>query len=279
MRSRSFLGLNAAGFHRLHYTEWGAEDAPVVLCLHGLTQTSRSFDALARELSATHRVACLDVVGRGRSDWLPDPAGYGFPQYVADTAALIARLGAETVDLVGTSMGGIIGMVMASMPNSPVRRLVINDVGPFIPKAALERIGEYVGIDARFDDLEAFERTLRQVWAPFGDLDDTQWRHLAETSARVREDGSIGFAYDPGIAHAFRTRPVEDVDLWAMWDAIACPTLVIRGGASDLLLSETAEEMTRRGPKATVHEVPGIGHAPTLLFEHEQAPIVEFLKP
>lgn len=277
MRSRSFLGLNARGFHRLHYTERGAANAPVVVCVHGLTQTGRSFDRLAEALAPARRVVCLDVAGRGRSDWLPDPAGYTFPQYIADVGALISRLDVETIDFVGTSMGGIIGMVMASMGNSPIRRLVINDVGPFIPKAALERIRKYVGGDPRFPDVDALEAALRVAWAPFGPLDDAQWRHLAETSSRVCEDGTVALAYDPAIAQAFADDAAADVDLWSHWDAVACPTLVVRGGESDLLLAETAAEMTRRGPKARIHEMPGIGHAPTLMFEHEIAPIVEFL--
>ncbi len=213
MRSRSFRGLSQSGFHRLHYTEWGEPDAPVVLCVHGLTQTARSFDRMAETLAADRRVICLDVVGRGRSGWLADPSGYDFPQYLADVNALVARLGVDSVDFVGTSMGGIIGMLLAAMPNTPLRKLVVNDVGPFIPQAALEWIRDYVGTDPVFPDLVALENYLRQIWAPFGALDDSEWAHLAETSARKAEDGSFVLAYDPAIAVPMKARPVTDVNL------------------------------------------------------------------
>lgn len=278
MRSRSFRGLSQSGFHRLHYTEWGEPDAPVVLCVHGLTQTARSFDRLAETLSADRRVVCLDVVGRGRSGWLADPSGYDFPQYLADVNALMARLGVESVDYVGTSMGGIMGMLLAAMPNTPLRKLVVNDVGPFIPKAALEWIRDYVGTDPVFPDLAALETYLRQIWAPFGDLDDSEWRHLAETSARRVDDGSFALAYDPAIAVPMKANPAADVNLWPVWDAIGCDTLVVRGAESLLLPAETAREMTARGPRAALVEIPHVGHAPTFSRLVEIEPVMAFLR-
>lgn len=277
MRSRSFRGLNPKGFHRLHYTEWGEPDAPVVLCVHGLTQTARSFDRLAAGLSANHRVVCLDVVGRGRSGWLSDPSGYDFPQYLADANALIARLGVDAVDYVGTSMGGLIGMFLASLPDTPIRRLVINDVGPFIPKSALERIRDYVGTDPTFPDIASFETYLRQIWAPFGSLSDEEWAHLAETSARRAEDGTIALAYDPAIAAPMHSRPLVDVDLWPVWEVIAAPVMVLRGAESDILPAETARQMTERGPKAALTEIAGAGHAPALMHQDEIEPVAAFL--
>lgn len=278
MRSRSFRGLNPKGFHRLHYTEWGAPEAPVVLCLHGLTQTARAFDRLAEALATDRRVVCPDVVGRGRSGWLPDPFGYDFPQYLADANALIARLGVEQVDIVGTSMGGIMGMLLASLPDTPVGKLVVNDVGPFIPKAALERIRDYVGTEPVFSDRSELEAYLRQVWAPFGDLADSEWAHLAQTSARRTESGALALAYDPAIAIPMKARPVADADLWPVWDMISVETLLVRGAASDLLTAETAREMTGRGPRAQLVEIADVGHAPTFSRPVEIEPVAAFLR-
>jgi pimeloyl-ACP methyl ester carboxylesterase len=222
-------------------------------------------------------VACLDVVGRGQSDWLDDPAGYTYPQYMADANALIARLGVDRIDWIGTSMGGLIGIMLAAVANSPIHRLVINDIGPFVPKAALERIGGYMIGDNRFADMAAFEAYLREVYAPFGPLSDDQWQRMASHGARQNDDGTISPSYDPAIADAFRQGPMNDVDLWTVWDAITCPTLVLRGVDSDILLADTAGEMSRRGPKATVLEFTGIGHAPTLQADDQIAVIRDFL--
>lgn len=277
MSERSFLGLSAAGFHRVAYTQWGRDDAPAVLCVHGLTRNGRDFDPLALALADRRRVACPDVVGRGKSAWLPVPALYGYPQYCADMAALIARMGVDQVDWVGTSMGGLIGMTLAAQPNNPIRRLVINDVGPLISKVGLQRIADYVGKDPVFEDVAAVEAYLRFTLMGFGRLTDGQWRHLAEHSARQRPDGLLGLAYDPGIADAFKAQPMQDVDLWALWDRVTCPVLVLRGADSDLLTAETAEEMTRRGPGARIIEIPHTGHAPALMSEEQIAIVRSFL--
>lgn len=277
MRSCSFLGLNPRGFHRLHYTEWGRVGDPVVVCVHGLSQNARSFDTLAEHLAATRHVVCLDVVGRGKSAWLTDSSGYGYPQYLADANALIARLAVDRIDWVGTSMGGLIGMMLAALPNTPLRRLTLNDVGPFIPQAALRRIAAYVTRDHRFADIAAFEAYLREIYTTFGPLSDAQWRHMAEHGARRNDDGTVSPSYDPAIGNAFRDGEVRDVDLWPVWDAITCPTLALRGAESDLLLAETADEMRRRGPKATVIEFAGIGHAPPLQADDQIAAIRDFL--
>jgi pimeloyl-ACP methyl ester carboxylesterase len=277
MRSRSIRGLNTKGFHRLHYTEWGSPGDPVVICVHGLSQNARSFDTLADKLAATHHVACLDVAGRGKSEWLAAPSGYSYPQYMADANVLIARLGVDRLDWVGTSMGGLIGIMLAALPNSPIQRLVINDIGPFVPKAALERIGSYMIKDNRFADMAAFEAYLREVYTPFGPLSDEQWRTMANHGARQNNDGSISPIYDPAIADAFRQAPISNVDLWPFWDAITCPTLVLRGSDSDILLADTATEMTQRGPAAKLIEFAGIGHAPTLQASEQIAAIEDFL--
>lgn len=277
MRQRHFLGLSPAGFHRVAYTEWGDPAAArVIVCCHGLTRNGRDFDVLAGVLAHGARVVCPDIVGRGQSEWLRDPAHYGYPQYCADMAALIARLDADRVDWVGTSMGGLIGLTLAAQAGSPISRLVINDVGPFVPKAALLRIADYVGLDNRFSTLAALEGHLRKVLAPFGPLTDAQWCHLVEHGHRHRGDGTYGLAYDPAIALNVKGA-VQDWDLWPLWDRVSCPTLVLRGADSDLLLPSTAEEMTRRGPRARLVTWPGMGHAPALMAPEQTSLVAEWL--
>jgi len=278
MIARSLNCLGPHGFHRLAYWEWpGPKGARTVVCVHGLTRNGRDFDALAEALSATCRVVCPDMPGRGKSDWLKDPADYDYPVYLADMAALIARLDVDAVDWVGTSMGGLVGMRLAAQPGAPVRRFVINDIGPLIAKEGLARIASYVGQDPSFRGIGELEAALRVVAATFGPLSDAEWRHLATHGARTKPDGSLGLAYDPHIGDAFRTAPTEDVDLWAIWDAVRCPTLVIRGADSDLLRRADAEAMTRRGPRARLAEFPGIGHAPALMARDQIAAISDFL--
>jgi pimeloyl-ACP methyl ester carboxylesterase len=277
MRTASVLNLGPHGFHRTQYYEWGAPDNPrVVMCVHGLTRNGRDFDVLAQALSADFRVLCPDVVGRGASDWLAHHQDYGYPQYLADMAALIARSGAEQVCWVGTSMGGLIGLMLAAQPRTPIARLVINDIGPLVPKAALERIAQYAGKAQRFADETAVETYLRTVHAPFGPLTAAQWQHLARHSARRQSDGSLTLAYDPAIAHAFSGK-LDDVVLWPLWDALRCPTLVLRGRQSDLLGHETALEMTQRGPRAHLREFDGVGHAPALMAEDQVEAVRAFL--
>lgn len=278
MIARALAGLGPHGFHRLHYWEWpGPAGAPTLLCVHGLTRNGRDFDELAKALSSRYRVICPDMPGRGRSEWLSDPADYGYPVYLADMAALIARLDVGTVDWVGTSMGGLIGMLMASQKGAPIRRLVINDIGPLIAKEGLARIGSYVGQDPDFRDIAELEAVLRRVAQTFGPLSDAEWRHLATHSAREKANAKLGFAYDPRIGDPFRAAPPTDIDLWASYDTITCPVLVLRGAESDLLRRSDAEAMTRRGPKATLVEFPGIGHAPALMAADQIAAIRDFL--
>lgn len=275
---KSCQGLSATGFHRIAYREWGSGQRTVV-CVHGLTRNGRDFDMLAADLAdrLNARVICPDVVGRGRSGRLANPDHYGYPQYLADMAVLLARLDVEQVDWVGTSMGGLIGMMLAAQPNSPLRRLVINDVGPFVPKVALERIGDYVGLDPVFPDLAAVEAYMRSHYAGFGVLTDAQWRHMAETSADAQADGRYRLAYDPGIARIFKTSAIGDVDLWPLWSLIRQPTLVVRGAKSDLLLADTAERMTQEGPRARLYLVPDAGHAPALMADDQIAAVRDFL--
>lgn len=260
-----FLGLSRSGFHRIRYFDWGDPNAAeTVVCVHGLTRNAHDFDRLAERLAARYRVITVDIVGRGGSEWLRDPADYSYGQYQTDTTALLARLDVTQVHWIGTSMGGFLGMLLAAQAGTPLRSLLVNDVGPFIPKAALQRIADYVGLDNRFSSIEAIERHMRKVHAPFGPLTDRDWYEMARNGHRRLPDGSYGLAYDPTIVNNVRER-IEDVELWPIWDRIACPVLALRGAESDLLKPETAREMTQRGPKARLVELPGIGHAPALM--------------
>jgi pimeloyl-ACP methyl ester carboxylesterase len=267
----------------MHYFEWGDPAAErVVICTHGLTRNGRDFDTLAQALLPEFRVVCPDIAGRGKSDWLEAKEDYGYLQYCADITALIARVTAgaaasKHIYWVGTSMGGIIGMLLASRPKTPIEKLVLNDVGTVIPKAAQERIAAYVGKDPRFKTFEELEAYVRFVGAPFGPLTNAQWRHLTETGAKRHEDGSWGLCYDPGIGIPFQKAPIADVDLWMYWDAITCPTLLLRGVQSDLLLRETAAAMTLRGPKPKLVEFNGIGHAPMLMADDQVKLVRDFL--
>jgi len=278
-RRRSVQCGSPRGLHRIAYLEWGdARNPDVLVCVHGLTRCARDFDDLARSLASRYRVVCPDIAGRGDSDWIADPMLYGMPQYVADMITLIARLDVPAVHWVGTSMGGLIGMALAAQKGTPIEKLVINDAGPVIAKAALERIGTYVGQAPTFGSLEQAEQYVRAVSAPFGPHSDAQWRFLAEVVVRRNEDGSYRVHYDPAIAEPFRRQmPEGDLEMWPLWDAVRCPTLVLRGEFSDLLSRETCREMAARGPKAQVAEIPGIGHAPTLMFEEQIALVRDFL--
>ncbi len=277
-RECHFHSLSAHGFHRVAYREWGHPLCPrVVVCVHGLTRNSRDFDTLARSLADRFRLLCPDMPGRGDSDWLPDVNDYVFPTYLTTLTALLAHADVEKVAWIGTSMGGLLGMVIAAQPNTPVTRLVLNDVGPVIAPAALMRIAGYVGLDPVFDTFAALEAHIREVSAPFGPLTDAQWADLARSTARQSADGRWRLKYDPGIAVPFRSANVAVPDLWAVWDAIVCPTLLLRGAESDLLAADTAAAMRLRGPRPRMVEFPGIGHAPMLLDPGQIAPVAAFL--
>ena len=277
-RTLQFCSLSAHGFHSVTYYEWGdAANLRVAICVHGLGRNGRDFDVVAEALAPTHRVLAVDMPGRGMSDRLADPDDYVFPTYLTTLTALIARSGASEVDWIGTSMGGLLGIVMAAQAKSPIRRLVVNDVGPQLGAAALARIGTYIGQDPTFATFAEIETYLRQISAPFGPLDDAQWQYITQTNVRERPDGRWGLAYDPGIAVPFR-KAAAPPDLWPLWDAIRCPVLVLRGAQSDLLSGAVAAEMAARGPKPRVIEFEGVGHAPMLLDPAQFRPVVDFLR-
>ena len=278
-RERYVKCASPRGLHRVAYREWGdSRDPRVLVCVHGLTRCARDFDALARALSGRYRVVCPDVAGRGDSEWLADPMLYQLPQYVSDMVTLVARLDVEQVDWLGTSMGGLIGMALAAQPGTPVARLVVNDAGPVIAKASLERLAAYVGMAPAFPDIATAEQYVRAVSAPFGPHSDAEWRFLTEVVVRKNPDGTLRLHYDPKLAEPFRKlMPEKDMELWPMWDAIRCPTLVLRGAQSDLLTRETCEQMHGRGPKAKVVEIAGVGHAPTLMHADQVGIVEKFL--
>ncbi len=265
------------GLHRIGYAEWGAPDAPVLLCVHGLTRNGRDFDTLAERLSTRYRVVCPDMIGRGRSDFGADVSQYELPQYIADCVTLVARLDVENLTWLGTSMGGVIGMIMASIPGNAVRRLVLNDIGPVVSVTGAGRIAGDIGDDPTFTDFAHGERVLRGRMSEFGPHSDEQFRVLSRNYV-VQRDGRWTFHYDPRVGQAFKvatTKPAPP--LWAVYDAIKCPVGVLRGGKSDVLTADTAAEMTRRGPRAELIELPGIGHAPTLIADDQIAAIERLL--
>ena len=278
-RRRSVQCASPKGLHRIAYREWGdPRNRNVVVCVHGLTRSSRDFDDLAAALRGQFRVVCPDVAGRGDSDRLPDAMLYGWTQYIADMVTLVARLDVETVSWVGTSMGGFIGMALAAQAGSPIARLVLNDAGPVVSRASLERIGAYVGQPVVFPSLEKAEEYVRAISVPFGPHSDAQWRFLAETWVRKGEDGTWRPHYDPRIAEPFKAAmPEKDLTFWEVYDAVRCPTLVLRGAESDILHRDTALEMGRRGPQAQIAEIDGVGHAPTLMHADQIAIVRDFL--
>jgi pimeloyl-ACP methyl ester carboxylesterase len=275
------LSISQHRFHKIAYTEWGdRKSRRAVICVHGLTRQARDFDFLAAALAQRgYYVVCPDLVGRGKSSWLANAEDYALPQYAVDMTTLIARLGVGEVDWIGTSLGGLIGMVLAGMPQSPIRRLVINDIGPYLPWAALRRIGEYLQrVPSSFRDLGQAEAYFREIHAVFGDLSDLAWAHLTKHSVVKEASGRYRLHYDPGIAKAFRASLSYNLNLWGYWDAIQRPPLVLHGVDSDLLLPHTVVEMAKRGPGAEIVEIDGCGHAPALMDRDQIEMVTGWLK-
>ena len=283
------------GVHRMAYTVWGdPQAAHVVICVHGLTRQGRDFDVLAQALvaQADHplRVICPDVVGRGLSDWLPQAQAYQLPQYVSDMATLMTQLHSQapiqTLDWVGTSMGGLIGMVVAGQPELPkpcaIRRLVLNDVGPAVSWVSIQRMQTYVGQTGRFDNLQEAADAMWAISQGFGPHTPQAWLTLSAPMVKTQTDGSLTLHYDPAIGVAIRAMNEEAAQaaqtvLWQIYDQISASTLLLRGQQSDLLTVETAQAMTSRGPCATLVEWDGIGHAPTLTADYQVQAVAKFL--
>ncbi len=279
--------------HRMAYWDWNPSGDPhcphVVVCVHGLSRQGRDFDTLARSLLARAtqplRVVCPDVVGRGQSDWLTDPMAYQIPHYAADMLALLQQLQATALDWVGTSMGGLIGMVLAGQPGlplpRPVRRLVLNDVGPNVQWQAIQRIGQYLGDTGYFESVQAAADAMWLSSTTFGPHTPAQWLALSQPMVKPVA-GGFTLHYDPAIAKPFAALTREDAAqgdalLWQLYDQITAQTLLLRGAVSDLLTPHTAQEMTQRGPKAWMVEFPGVGHAPTLVAQDQVDAVASFL--
>ena len=266
MRTQYVTSCSTDGLHQLAYTDWGDIENPnILICSHGLTRNRHDFDALAKKLSSKRRVICFDLPGRGESDWLTNKMAYDYHQYTIDALMIIARTGAETVDWLGTSMGGLLGMALASLKQSPIQRLILNDVGPFIPKAALMRIANYVGKQPSFDTAAELEAYLRAVYVGFGKLTDEQWQHILRYGQRTLDNGQITLNYDPDISQAFTNKPLADIDLWPVWNNIQLQTLIIRGENSDLLGASTAEEMIEKNVNSELLEIANTAHSPALM--------------
>ena len=271
--------------------EWGEPDNDQVLvCVHGLTRVGQDFQALAQRFSATHRVLAPDVVGRGASDWLVDPQHYVVAQYAQDMQEMAAQLNLPPVHWVGTSMGGLVAMMLAGHPERSqlfpaieLRSLVLNDVGAVVSGAALGRIGRYLGADPYFQTVDEAESLVRKIFSGFGEHSDAQWRHLTQVVLHPDGEG-FRFHYDPALSEPFRAAfsMVEgenppDMDLWSLYDNLALPTLLMRGGDSDILTEDVALAMTQRGPRARLLTVPGVGHAPSLVRAGEIESILEWV--
>lgn len=266
MKSEWLTCQGSYGKHRLVYSHWGeTENSKSILCLHGLTRNRRDFDALAKILAPEYRVLCLDIVGRGESDWLDNARDYDYPVYVEDILILLEHLKIKTIDLIGTSMGGLIGMWLAACPHSPITRLILNDIGPWVPPSGLTRIAHYlVQPPLYFADMEEVENYVRKVHAQFGPLTTEQWRELAQHSVKPLEGRGYRLTYDPKIAWPFKEKTIKEINLWPLWEKIRCPVLLLHGEQSDLLSTDVIEQMKMIHPVMEVVTVPHTGHAPAL---------------
>jgi pimeloyl-ACP methyl ester carboxylesterase len=275
-RTGTVRSLSHHGHHSIAYREWGDPSAPTIFCVHGLTRNSHDFDALARALVPRYRVVCPDLVGRGRSDWLVQPSDYHLLQYNVDAIVLAARIGAQHYDWIGNSLGGLMGISLAGVANSPIRRLVVNDIAPEVPLPALLRVTRYM-VEGAFPDLAAVEAHLRETLAPFGPMTDADWRRMAETSSVRHEDG-YHLAFDPSIMQNFRRYwLLVHFNLWRYWDRITCPVLIVRGTQSDFLTPRLLERMLERLPHAELLEFDGVGHTPTLNAPEQIGPVLDWL--
>ncbi len=277
-RKGSVLSIDSEGYHKVAYQDWGDEKSEeTVFCIHGLTRNSHDFDRLASRLAEKRRVICPDTVGRGESDWLSDHSDYQISQYNLDFTVLAAKFPCEKFDIIGTSLGGMMGMILASMENSPVRRLVINDIAPEVPHSAMTRLGRYLHTDPYFEDLESVETYLRKTLSPFHPMTDKDWKRIAITSSREDNSG-YRLAFDPDISNNYsRYWLLVFFNLWKYWSKIKCPVLILRGKESDFLTEGLLEKMLSRVPHADLIEFDDAGHTPTLNAPEQIDPILEWL--
>lgn len=270
MREEQFLGLNPQGFHRVTYYEWGdpANDR-VVVCVHGLTRNGQDFRWLAEALAHEYRVVCPDMVGRGKSDYLRDPTRYTYPQYMADLNALLGRLNVPQVMWIGTSMGGLLGMMLAALSQTPIAGMILNDIGPFVPSDGLKRLMKYVPKAHMFGQFEEVTRFLRTTLLGYRGFSANQWKQLAEQSTTW--DDSLQkwvVRYDPAVASTINPAELKDQDFWKSWEIMTCPVLALQGADSDILTHETAQQMARR-PQTRVIPFAEQGHALSLATDDQ----------
>ena len=271
--------MGPSGFHTLHYTEWGRRNAArVVICAHGYSGNARDFDVIARELAADARVICIDGAGRGESDWLSSPMAYHFGQFLADINALIAHLGVKKVEWIGTSMGGLLGMLLASQPGSPVHRLVMNDIGAFVPMDALQAIGRNLEAPAHFASLEEVEAHMRKTHGTWGEISDEQFQAIAVHGSRKEGEG-YRLHYDPQITRLLKPFPLAPgIFMWDAWYRVRCPVLLLRGETSTIFPEAVAQAMLDAKPAAELVEIPGCGHVPSLMEASQIAIVRNFLR-
>lgn len=284
MIERSFTSLNSQGFHKIVYSDWGTVDGRIIICVHGLTGNGSDFDELAPALVQDgYRVIAIDLPGRGRSDFLPNPLDYNYAQYWRDLTALMVHLGVNqpgSIDWLGVSLGGLLGMYLAALPGTPIARMILNDVGPEVPKAALDFIHQVIAQEYSFDTVQELEGRMRATrgltWGP---VTDAQWRHMAEHNARALPDGRITYGYDPGISKIFEVEPIGPTDLWPCWQATRQPVLTIRGAHSVLLTTDIVARMSREKPGAPMDfiEFAGCGHVPSLMAPDQISAVREWL--
>jgi len=279
-QEKTFTGKNSKGTHNVVYSDWGDEKAPPIICVAGLTGNGHDFDFTAPALvKAGYRVIAVDLPGRGRSDFLTNSLDYNYNQYCDDLLGLISELGLKDVDWLGVSLGGLLGIRIAGAGQSPIRRLILNDVGPVVPQAALDFIHMVISKHYQFDTIKDLEKRMRETrgltWGP---VTDEQWKHMAEHNARALPDGAITYGYDPGIAEIFKTEPTGDKDLWPYWDKIECPVLLIHGKKSVVLTKEIVSEMKKRGPKMDYVVFGDCGHVPSLWAPEQIKAIEKWLK-
>ncbi len=297
MKTGYFLGLSEEGFHRIAYSEWGnsgENNKYPLICVHGLTRNRRDFDGLARYLSERKwQIFCPDVVGRGDSDWLKNSLHYTFEQYLSDANAMIDKTQASAIDWLGTSMGGIIGMILAALPNTPIHRLILNDVGPQVQLNGLTRLALYASQHPYFKNMQEAKEYHQRIFSDLGTLSAADWQQITENSVYEVQPGVLTLKFDPGIKttslkskiawksllhpHKALEGVLFDIELWDIWQAIKCPVLVIHGKNSDILSTDTVRRMQATHAKVDVVEIADAGHAPALLDAGQQQMIYAWL--
>lgn len=256
--------------HKIAFIDWNENAKNTVVCMHGLISNSRDFDYLAARIASDFRVISIDIPGRGDSDWFEDKSLYQYPVYIADILALLASLDISEVDWIGTSMGGVAGMSLAADYPHLIKSLVLNDIGPEIPGRALAKMRKYVGMSPEFQDFSAAKRHLQMIYKNFGVVDDEHWNHLVTHTTYIDDKQKYRLKYDPQIAETFtvdQEKP-EDIIFWDLWDKITCPTLLIHGTQSDILLQSTVDKMEKRHNMET-YKMYNAGHAPALVDDKE----------